>query len=145
MLQYKRILCLSYNWAETNSQEKEPKSSKTTLCPFIVMHVLLNATKSLLLLQLHWMTYLVNFHPKQSQKSMSAFIPSLHFLGEITVLPQKKPNLCTDIFSFMKTLWMHSFRVLPISSQHGVFRQAVIPVTTSSRNLQEELLPHMYW
>lgn len=40
------------------------------------MHVLLNATKPLLLLQLHRVTYLVNFHPKQSQKSMSAFIPS---------------------------------------------------------------------
>lgn len=66
-----------------NSQEKKLKSSKRTLCPFIVMHVLLNATKSCLLLQLHWVTYLVNFHPKQSQKSMSAFIPSLHFLGEM--------------------------------------------------------------
>lgn len=77
-----------------HSEEKEPKSFKTTLCPFIVMHMLLNATKSFLLLQLHRVTYLVNFQPKESQKSTSRLIPPLHFLGEmwiaITVLLQKK-------------------------------------------------------
>lgn len=55
---------------------------------------MLNAAKSLLFLQLHRVTYLVNFHPKQSQKTISRFTPPLHFLGEtwiaIAALPQTK-------------------------------------------------------
>lgn len=55
----------------------------------------LNATKCYYF-SLHTVTYLVNFHPKQSQKSMFGFIPPLHFLGgmciAIALLPQEKTN-----------------------------------------------------
>lgn len=57
------------------------------------MRMLLNVTKSPLLLQLA-QGDLVNFHPKQSPKSVSRFIPPFHFLGgmwiAIALLPQKR-------------------------------------------------------
>lgn len=71
------------------------------------MHTLLNATKSLLLLQLHRVTYLVNFHPKQSQESTSRFIPPLHFLGEMWIaITAEKNKLIAVIF---QAITVHAF------------------------------------
>lgn len=57
--------------------------------------------QNLLFLQMHRVTYLVNFHPKQSQKTMSRFTPPLYFLAEIWIaiaaLPQTKP-ICLLLF-----------------------------------------------
>lgn len=99
-----------------HSQGRAPKLQNNSL-PFYCDANVAQCTKSLLLLQLHRVTYLVNFHSKQSQKSTSRFIPPLHFLEEmwiaITVLSQKK-KIWLLIFSFKKSLWMHSFSVFPI-------------------------------
>lgn len=76
-----------------HSQGRAQKLQNNSL-PFYCDANVAQCTKSLLLLQLHRVTYLVNFHSKQSQKSTSRFIPPLHFLEEmwiaITVLSQKK-------------------------------------------------------
>lgn len=65
------------------------------------MHMLLKLTKSPLLLHLA-QGDLVNFHPKQSPKSVSRFIPPFHFLGGMWIatalLPQKKKRFdCSHI------------------------------------------------
>lgn len=98
-----------------HSQGRAQKLQNNSL-PFYCDANVAQCTKSLLLLQLHRVTYLVNFHSKQSQKSTSRFIPPLHFLEEmwiaITVLSQKKKNLIAYIL-FQEITMNAFFQCIP--------------------------------